>query len=245
MKPRTLRVGLVQFDARAEAIESNTRKIISLATNAAKNGAEFVMFHEGTLCDYTPKLRRLAEPVPGGKHVRALESLARRLGIYLSFGLSEIDGDRFYITQVFHGPRGFHYSYRKTWLWREESDAGYRNEQARYDPGTGPELFEIAGLRATCFICADGEAPRCIERAKALKPELVFFPNNRKALPPIKVFGDRARTIGAPMLVTNRVGKSWKFRCQGGCVVFDKAGLVLAAANRDGREEILFHDLRW
>jgi len=45
------------------------------------------------------------------------------------------------------------------------------------------------------------------------------------------------------MLVTNRTGQSWIYDCQGGCVVYGADGEVLAKANREGREEILYHDL--
>lgn len=45
------------------------------------------------------------------------------------------------------------------------------------------------------------------------------------------------------MLVTNRVGKSWLYPCQGGCVAFDAKGNVLAKANREGQGEILVIDL--
>ena len=154
-----------------------------------------------------------------------------------------MEDGRYCITQVFVGPSGFLYRYRKTWLWRDEGDAGYRNEWARYDPGTGPELFDIDGVRATCCICADGEAPRCIDRAAALKPDVVFYPNNRGGLPELPEFAEHARRIGAPMLVTNRVGMSWEHACQGGCVAYAADGRVLAAANRDGCEEILRVDL--
>jgi predicted amidohydrolase len=201
------------------------------------------MFHEGTLTDYTPRLNELAEQVPDGPACQHVAALAKQLGCFISFGLSERDGDRFYITQVFFGPEGLVHRYRKAWLWREEKDGGYRNEQARYDPGPGPERFTIDGIVATCFICADGEAPRCIQRAKALRPQLVFYPNNRGGLPDFPVFGARAKEIGAPMLVTNRVGKSWIHPCNGGCVAFDSHGNVVAKANRQGREEILMVDL--
>lgn len=240
-----IRVALVQFDAVPEACERNLAKMMLLAREAAGRGARWVVFHEGAVCDYTPRLAELAEAVPSGRSTRALASLAQELGVYLSFGLSERDGGRFFITQVFVGPQGMVYRYRKTWLWREPDDEGYRNEWARYDPGAGPELFELDGVRATCFICADGEAPRCVARATALQPEVVFYPNNRGKLPEIEVFGERAKTIGAPMLVTNRVGQSWVHGCKGGCVVYDGAGAVLAAANREGREETLICDLSW
>jgi predicted amidohydrolase len=116
------------------------------------------------------------------------------------------------ISQVFVGPDGYFYHYRKTWLNRDPKNVGYRNEWVYFDPGTGPEMFEMDGLKATCFICADGEAPRCIERAAKIAPQIVFYPNNRATLPRFGIFGKRAGTINAPMLVTNRVGFSWDDR---------------------------------
>ncbi len=242
---QTRRVALVQFDALPEQPQRNLQEMERLVRQAVGRGARWVMFHEGTLADYTAKVEQVAEPVPDGPACRRMASLAKELRCYLSFGLTERDGDRRYITQVFFGPEGFVYRYRKTWLaslgagW----DRGYRNEHARYDPGTGPERFTIDGIVATCFICADGLAPRCIERAKALRPQLVFYPNNRVTLPDFPVFGAIAREIGAPMLVTNRVGKSWTYNCRGGCVAFDKQGNVVAKANRQWREEILLVDV--
>ena len=73
---------------------------------------------------------------------------------------------------------------------------------------------------------------------------MVFHPNNRRALPEFEKFGARARQIGAPMLVTNRVGASWHIQTQGGCVVYSAQGDVPARAKRKGREEILRYDLK-
>lgn len=240
---RTIPVALVQFDAVPEQVDRNLREIERLTEQAVKSGARWVMFHEGTACDYTPRLRELAERVPEGKCTQSVIKLASRLKCFISFGLSETREDRFHICQVFVGPQGFIYRYLKTWIWRDAEDKGYRDEWARYDTGTGPEIFHFDGIRATCFICADGEARRCIERATELRPHLVFYPNNRGSLPDFDIFGQRAKTIGAPMLVTNRVGYSWAYKCQGGCVVYSSEGEVLAKANREGREEIVLHNL--
>lgn len=242
-RSRILPVALVQFDAVPEEPQRNLREMERLTREAVSQGARLVMFHEGTLADYTPQLERLAEEVPDGPACRRMARLARELDCFISFGLSERDGGRFYISQVFLGPAGLIHCYRKTWLWREARDEDYRNEWARYDPGKGPELFEIDGILATCMICADGEAPRCIERVRAMKPQLVFYPNNRGTLPDLPVFGARAARIGAPLLVTNRVGDSWGHDCAGGCVVYGPDGSVLGQANRSGREEILYHEL--
>lgn len=242
-KGRTVKVALVQFDAVPEETERNLREMERLARQAAKRKPWLIMFHEGCLTDYTPRLDELAEPVPDGPSTKRMIALAKQLDCFISFGLSERDGRKFYISQTFVGPKGFVYNYRKSWLWRTPPDKGYRDEWARYDTGTGPELFDIDGVSATCFICADGEAPRCIERARQLKPQLIFYPNNRAGLPDFPVFGKRAATINAPMLVTNRVGQSWTYPCQGGCVVFGVNGEVLAKANREGREEIVYYPL--
>jgi len=235
-------VALIQFDSVPEKTEQNLNEMERLTRKAVENGAQWVMFHEGCLTDYTPKLDKLAEPVPYGPSCERMRKLAKGLSCFISFGMSERDGIKVFITQVFVGPAGLVHKYRKSWLWRGE-DKGYRNEWARYDTGTGPERFEIDGIAATCFICADGAAPRCIERARLVQPQVVFYPNNRSGLPDFPVFGAYAAKIGAPMLVTNRVGKSWDYACKGGCVVFDATGKVLAKANRNGEEEILYHTL--
>jgi len=239
---RSIKVALVQFDSVPEKTEHNLDQMERLAREATEHGARWVMFHEGCLTDYTPRLEKLAEPVPNGPSCRRMMKLAAQLNCVISFGMSERDGIRVYISQVFVGPGGLVYKYRKSWLWRGE-DKGYRNEWARYDTGTGPECFQIDGITAICFICADGAAPRCIERARLIKPDVVFYPNNRAGLPDFPVFGAYAAKIGAPMLVTNRVGKSWDYACKGGCVVFDANGNVLAKANRNGEEEVLHYTL--
>ena len=200
------------------------------------------MFHEGTLTDYTPRLDTLAEPVPDGPACRRIAALAKELRCFVSFGLSERDGDRFYITQVFYGPEGLIHRYRKSWLWREEKDEGYRNEHARYDTGTGPERFAIDGIAATCFICTDGEAPRASSGPNCSDPSWSSSRTTAADCPISPSSAPGSRNRGA-MLVTNRVGKSWKYDCRGGCVAFDADGQVLAKANREGREEVLLVNL--
>ena len=241
-KPRTIKVALVQFDSVPEKVEHNLDEMQRLARSAVKQGARWVMFHEGCLTDYTARLNELAEPVPDGPSCRRMIKLAEGLNCFISFGMSEREGVKVYISQVFVGPKGLVYKYRKSWLWHGD-DEGYRDEWARYDTGTGPERFQIDGITATCFICADGSAPRCIERARLARPQVVFYPNNRSEFADFPVLGAYAEAIGAPMLVTTRVGKSWNFECEGGCVIFDAHGNVLARANRNGEEEVLYYTL--
>ena len=97
--------------------------------------------------------------------------------------------------------------------------------------------FRISVLRTP-------ELPRRVARAAEFKPDVVFYPNNRVTLPAFEVFGARAKVIGAPMLVTNRVGRSWAHDCHGRCVVYSPRGQVLVKANGEGREEILLRTLK-
>ena len=122
-------------------------------------------------------------------------------------------------------------------------DAGLRDEWARYDPGDGPELFEIDGIRATTLICSDADSERCVARARNLRPQIVFFPNNRSNLPEPPSFAELARRLRAPVIVANRSGRSWDYDCIGGSTLLDATGQALAQANRNGQEEIVLADV--
>ena len=242
IEKKQLRVAVVQFDAKPGELDKNLAEMERLAKQAVENRAELVLFHELATVDYMDDMGQFAEKIPDGPSCRRMGELAQRLGCYLSFGMPERNGEKLHIAQVFFSPEKYLYHYRKTWLCQIDDDCGFRNEWARYNPGDGPEIFNIAGIRATCFICADGESPRCVEQARALKPELVFFPINRGA----RVFHgypEIASQVGAITLIANRVGKSHTRDCLGGSVIYDAKGKILREANRNHEEEILFYDL--
>ena len=246
-RERQVVVAVAQFNAVPEAPAENLASMERLTRSAVKEGARWLLFHEGSLCDYTDRLDQLAEEVPSGPATCQMIKLAQQLNCTISFGLSEKDGNRRYITQVFVGPQGLIHRYRKTWLYKDPGDKGFRNEFARYDPGTGPELFVIDGIRATCYVCADGTAPRCIARATSLRPDVVFYPVNIVAPDPQWIrdlAADHARTIDAPVLLANRVGASWVHQNgNGGAAILSPTGQLLAAANVEGREEVVIHRL--
>jgi predicted amidohydrolase len=63
-----------------------------LVRSAVRDDARWVLFHEGSLCDYTDRLDELAEEVPNGPATNHLSKLAAELGCFIAFGLSEKDG---------------------------------------------------------------------------------------------------------------------------------------------------------
>jgi predicted amidohydrolase len=238
-KARTVPVAVIQFDAVSGQVDHNLHEMVRLSATAAQAGARWILFHELTTCDYVEKAESVVEPVPEGPSTKLMANIAKRSQCFIAFGLAEIHRGRVYDALVFVGPRGYVYHYRKTWLWHRAKDTSFRDEWLRYDPGSGPEIFTIDGVRAACFICSDGDSGRCITELAVLQPQVVFYPNNREGWPSLDVFGKMANTIQAPLLVANRVGRSVIFDCPGGCAVFSAQGEVLAQANREGREEIL------
>lgn len=236
-------VALIQANFAAGDVGGNLDKMERLTEKAARGGAKWIQFPELCVCDYVDDPAACAEAVPGGRSTARMTRLAEHLGAIVIFGLAEKDLGRIYDSAVFAGPGEYLYHYRKTWLWHEPSDRDYRDEWARYDPGTGPEAFRVGGVRATCFICADSNSKRCVDRAAKLKPQVVFFPINRHNVSSFEDYARIARTIGAPMLVSNRVGQSVSKQTLGGSVVFSAQGEIVARANMRGREEILHYDL--
>ena len=241
-----MKVALIQMSVVEEQPKANLTKIVDFVKAAKSKGAKIVMFHEGTLTDYVSDVDKFAEEVPNGDSCRMISKLAEELEIYVSFGLIEKEGLKRYITQVFFGPNNYFYKYRKTWLYATsdtiKANRRHRNEPRDFDPGNGPEIFEIEGLRASCIICADANAPRCSKLLKQLNPQVVFFPNNREMWRP-NCRENLAKDLGIPLLITNRVGSSWGEKCVGGCSVYSTSGEILAKANEEGKEEILLFDL--
>jgi predicted amidohydrolase len=238
-----LRVAIAQFDTIPGQVQRNLDTMERLAREAASNSARLVMFHELSTTDYLDDVSTALEEVPGGPSCQRIEALAKELGCYIAFGLPEKEAERRYITYAFFGPEGFVEKYRKTWLFKKVEDPGFRNEHARFDPGSGPRIFEIDGIRATCIICADADSPRCIQRVADLKPDLVFFPINRTAKT-FDAYPGHVAKFGAVTLVSNRIGDSQGgLYCPGGSTIYDATGAVIAEANRDGTEEILYRDL--
>src|SRR3954466_11114952 len=95
---RDIRVAAAQFEHRDNDKAYNLGRIRELTRLAVERGAEIVSFHECSISGYTflqhlsrAGLAGLAEPVPDGPSVRALEKIAREFGVPVMAGLIEAD----------------------------------------------------------------------------------------------------------------------------------------------------------
>ncbi len=171
---RQIRIGAAQFEARDGDTARNLARIGELAARAAGGGAELVCFHECCVTGYTflmtlgrGDLEALAEPVPGGPSVRALEGMARELGVCIAAGLLERDGDRLYNTYAVVSPDGFVARHRKLHPFISR----------HLSPGEGFTVFDLLGCRFGVLICYDNNLPENVRATTMLGAEVILMPH--------------------------------------------------------------------
>ncbi len=173
----TVRVaGIVLKWIRADK-EANFRRLEPMVREAAKGGARIVVTTECFLDGYAIKdksipladYHALGEPIPEGKYVQRLASLARELKIHLVAGMTEADGDLRYNTSVLIGPDGnLLGKYRKHAL---------EHELVRNTPGTNTRAFDTGLGRLGMMICADRKHPELVSNIVADGAEFLICPS--------------------------------------------------------------------
>jgi len=139
---------------------ANLERLVSLARQAADQGAELVVGPEAAMHDFGPPdmaLGPVAEPLDG-PFVTGLREAAAELGITLVAGMFESAPDgRAWNTVVAVSPSGgLLGSYRKLHLF----DALGWKESERLAPGDGSLLtFDVGGLRVGVQTCYDIRFP--------------------------------------------------------------------------------------
>src|SRR5262245_37275843 len=98
---KPLTVAAVACQSRVRDTEFNLGRIEHWARQAAGKGAELALFPEcGIHCWWQNRdNRKFAEPIDGPS-IQRLTRLAAELNIVLAVGMTELDGDKAYITQV-------------------------------------------------------------------------------------------------------------------------------------------------
>jgi len=171
---RDIRVGAAQFEARDRDKAYNLARIRELTRRAVERGAELVSFHECSITGYTflqtlrrDELAALAEPVPGGPSVRALEAIARELKVAVAAGLIEIDGEKLHNAYAVVSPEGFVAKHRKLHTFVSPF----------LTPGGAYQVFDLLGSRWGILICYDNNLPENVRVTAMLGAEIVLMPH--------------------------------------------------------------------
>jgi predicted amidohydrolase len=171
---KRIKVASVAMACDREAASNRDRIISTIdAIMQTHPDVEMVIFGEMTLGWYKPgELEEyhqgISEHVPGPT-TRALAELALKYGIYVCFGISELEGVRLYNSQVLLDPQGeIQALYRKRNLKPGEV-------KAHYHPGPAMvTTTEIKGVKTGMVICSDTASTRTMWELMCGRLELII-----------------------------------------------------------------------
>ncbi len=171
---RDIRVGVAQFEARDRDKESNLARIDELTGRAASQGAEVVSFHECCVPGYTflmrlgrEELTALAEPVPGGPTIAALEGIATKYGVVVAAGLVEVEDGEIFNTYAVVSADGLVAKFRKIHPFVSKF----------FSPGNEYCVFDLLGCRWGILICYDNNLPENVRCTALEGAEIIFMPH--------------------------------------------------------------------
>jgi len=253
------KLAAIQLDTIPCEVNINVHKAMNWTRRAFDQGAQFVFLHEGLTADYTPEPLRYGRSLDSPE-VFGFSALAKQYGGYVALGLNEVWKGEPYISMVWLGPEGVVDVYRKSYLWPNKSqhgnddfndfvqsyvphEAGYRLERSVLGHGDGTKVVEVGGLRIGCLICADGSQPEAWATFERDRPDLIFWQNNRGNVVSPGDAQEHAKELRTPLVATNRCGFSYHHFQQGGTCIIADDGTVVAKANEEGEEEMIFAQL--
>lgn len=197
---------------------ANLGRMTDLCGQAADRAADLMVFCEGAptgfpATDDPSRDLALGQPVPGPA-TSALASAARRLGLWIGFGLVERCGGVLYDSAVLLDRRGhLRQAYRRIdphWH-RADADCGVYRQGTR--PAAVSAGFGVLGV----LICGDLFNDGVIGHLAALRPDVVLVPMARGFDSEVAddaqwvdqeqaIYAARVQKIGAVGLVVNQLG---------------------------------------
>jgi len=156
-----MRVALGQIPISSDP-QVNLDRVQAAAYSAAAQGADLVVFPEGTQARFSADLGALAEPVDG-EFCRGLSDAAKSAGLAVVAGVFEPapDGRVFNTTVAFERDGGLVAAYRKIHMF----DALGNRESDSVAPGDKVQIATLSGVRVGFMTCYDVRFP---ELARAL-----------------------------------------------------------------------------
>jgi len=241
-----LRVAAVRMRSGYGQVESNLARTEHFVRSAAEQGADVVCFPEMNVTGYALRedIQELAEPAPGPSTLR-LRQMADEHGITVIAGLAErTESGGTAITQVIASPGSEIGRYRKIHL--------SPGEQAIFEAGERPEVFEAKGTRLGLQLCYDAHFPELSTLLALAGAEVLFVSHASPAPETAKDKRDRwlrylpARAYDNSVFVVacNQVGNGEAgIRFSGVILILDPRGEVVAESHGDD-EDMLVADLR-
>ncbi len=173
MKP--IKIATAQFENRGGDKNYNLGVIRQLTGEAAEAGAQVIAFHECSVTGYTfarhlsrEQLLDVAEPIPDGPSIRALQDIAAEHNIVVLAGLFEKDADeQMYKAYVCVNRNGLVAKYRKL----------HPFINPHLTPGDQYVVFDLLGWKCGILICYDNNIIENVRATKLLGADIIFMPH--------------------------------------------------------------------
>ncbi len=239
---KVIRVAGVQMDSKLFDKARNLETAVLRLKDAAKQGANLVVFPECALTGYCfaslEEAMPYGEPIPGPSS-EALAAECRKLGVYAVAGLLERDGDRLFNAVVLVGPEGVIGSYRKVHL-------PYLGVDRFVTPGDKPfRVYDTGAGKIGLQICYDLSFPESSRVMALAGAELLVLSTNwpeRREKIAAYYPNTRAMENRVHFMAIDRVGHERKFQFIGRSKIVDCFGNTVAEASPD-KEETIYADL--
>lgn len=170
-----IKIATAQFENKSGDKDYNLGVIHQLAGDASKAGAQVIAFHECAVTGYTfarnlsrEQLLEIAEPIPDGPSIRALQDIAAEHSIVVLAGLFEKDADeKMYKAYVCVDQSGLVAKYRKLHPFINPN----------LTPGDQYVTFDLLGWKCGILICYDNNVIENIRATKLLGADIIFMPH--------------------------------------------------------------------
>ena len=229
-----MKLALVQMKSELHNKKYNLEKAMDLASQAAKDGAEFVAFPEMALTGYVCGKRIIehAEPI-GGPATEKLTKLAKDKNIDILFGMPELNGTLVHNSAVLIEPDGVLGVYRKLYLVSFDYAGVRYEEHLFFKPGFDIKVFDTRFGKIGVEICYDFWFPE-IERCCSLQGAWLLFNISAAPFEVPETFQllARARAVEnqAFFAYVNEIGSQEGVVFEGGSCIVDNTAKIIESA---------------
>ena len=240
-----VRVAIAQINCTVGDFEGNSRRILEMAAQAARERADLLLTPELSLCGYPPEDLLLRRAFYGAAD-RALQDLAARLlefpdlRVVVGHPLAR-EGRRFNAASVLHGGL-----VTGTYCKHDLPNYDVFDEQRYFTPDNRPLVVDVKGTRCGINICEDTWFSYAPEAARAQGAQVLLVLNaspfhlNKQEQRLATLRGNVSR-FGLALVYANLVGGQDELVFDGASFVLDGAGGVAALAPQF-REALLVTD---
>ena len=172
---QNIQISSAQFEHKSGDKAYNLSVIDKLSKKAKEQGADIIAFHECSITGYTfarklskQQMLELAEYIPEGESISALQTIASKHNIVVLAGLFEKDeNDNLFKAYVCVDKNGLVAKFRKL----------HPFINPHLTPGNQYCVFELFGWKCGILICYDNNIIENVRATKLLGADIIFMPH--------------------------------------------------------------------